>query len=70
MTSLREIQTAASRLTDSERARLATSLLRSLPGVLEDDDAGVAEASRRDAEMTSGKVIGISMKELKRGLGR
>lgn len=70
MTNLREIEVAASRLTDSERARLASHLLRSLPGVLDDDDAGVAEARRRDDEMTSGKEPGISLKELKRGLGR
>jgi hypothetical protein len=36
--------------TDSQRAKLAASPLESLPAMLHDDDDGLAEAYRRDAE--------------------
>jgi putative addiction module component (TIGR02574 family) len=38
-------------LPEEERAHLAASLLDSLPGILSDQDDGVAEALRRDAEL-------------------
>lgn len=38
-------------LTEEERAEFAASLLDSLPTLLSDQDAGVAEALRRDAEL-------------------
>jgi hypothetical protein len=43
-------------LPESQRAKLAADLLDSLPGVLVDDDAGLAEAlRRRDGKTTSSR---------------
>jgi hypothetical protein len=49
--SLQEIEQSALKLTETERAKLAAQLLHSLPPVLAEDDDGVAEALRRDAEL-------------------
>jgi len=51
MVTLAEIESLALKLPDSERAKLAADLLDSLPGLLVDDDEGLAEARRRSAEM-------------------
>ncbi len=51
MTTLAEIESLALKLPDSDRAKLAADLLDSLPGVLVDDDEGLAEALRRSDEM-------------------
>ena len=70
MTRLQEIEKEALELPDAERARLAAHLLQTLPGVLTDEDDGVAEALRRSREMDANPSVGIGWKELKRGLGR
>lgn len=57
-------------LTDSQRAKLAASLLSSLPAILLDDDEGLAEAERRDAEMENDPSIGITTQQLRESLGR
>ena len=57
-------------LTDSDRAALATDLLYSLPATLSDEDEGVAEALRRDAEISANPSVGISWDSLKKGLSR
>jgi putative addiction module component (TIGR02574 family) len=62
--SLREIEQSALKLTETERAKLAAQLLGSLPPVLDDDDEGVAEALRRDAELDTDPTKGISLEEL------
>jgi len=51
-------------LPEKERATLAANLLESLPGVLSDEDEGVAEALRRDAEIDRGGAKAISLSEL------
>jgi putative addiction module component (TIGR02574 family) len=51
MATIAEAEEMALSLTDNERAQLAERLLSSLPGVLVDEDGGVEEALRRDAEM-------------------
>lgn len=51
MSTLQEIESHARGLPASERAKLAASLLSTLPPILMDDDDGLAEALRRDAEM-------------------
>ena len=53
MATIAEVETLAFDLPDSERAVLASHLLRSLPPVLDDEDDGIAEALRRDAELNS-----------------
>ena len=46
-----ELEKHALDLPENQRAVLATHLLGSLPSVLHDEDVGVAEALRRDAEL-------------------
>jgi hypothetical protein len=66
MLSIAEVEKLAFELPDSERAILAAHLLRSLPPVLHDEDEGIAEALRRDAELDSNPDIGISLEQLDR----
>ena len=68
MSSLQEIQVRALELPDSQRARLAAQLLRSLPSGLVDDDDGIAEAQRRDAELDADPSIGLSSEEFQRAV--
>jgi hypothetical protein len=51
LATLAEIQPLALNLPESQRTKLAADLLDSLPGVLVDDDGGLAEALRRSDEM-------------------
>ena len=53
-------------LDECERARLAVRLLDSLPAVVVDDDEGVAEAVRRDAELEQDATRGMTLEELRR----
>lgn len=59
-----EVEKLALDLPERERARLAASLLESLPSVLSDDDEGIAEALRRDAEIDADPASTISLAEL------
>lgn len=59
-----EIEKLALTLPEQERATLAANLLDSLPGVLSDEDEGVAEALRRDAEMNENPDQAISLAQL------
>ncbi len=59
-----EVEKLAFDLPDSDRAVLASHLLRSLPPVLQDEDGGVAEALRRDAEFDSDSTLGITLEQL------
>ena len=68
MKTLTELEPEVMQLPDSERARLATQLLGSLPAVLADDDEGVAEALRRDAELDRDASNGMTLDELRRSL--
>ena len=70
MTRLQEVEEAALTLPDAERAQLASHLLQTLPGVLADDDEGVAEALRRDHELEANPAGGVTWEEIKKGLGR
>ena len=51
MATAAEIEMLALRLPESDRAKLAADLLDSLPGILTEDDDGLAEARRRSEEM-------------------
>lgn len=64
MSSVTEVWKLALDLPDAERAVLAAHLLRSLPSVLHDEDAGIAEALRRDAEFDADPEIGITLEQL------
>jgi len=64
MVSITEVEKLALDLPDSERAVLAAHLLHSLPSVLHDDDEGIAEALRRDAEFDANPDLGITLEQL------
>jgi len=59
-----EIQKLALNLSEEDRAALAANLLESLPGILSDEDEGIAEALRRDAEIDSNPDQVISLAQL------
>jgi putative addiction module component len=62
--SVDQIVAEALRLPEKDRAGLASRLLRSLPPVAFDDDEGVAEALRRDAELDADPAQAISLRDL------
>jgi hypothetical protein len=64
MATIIEVEKLALDLPERERASLAANLLDSLTGVLSDEDEGVAEALRRDAELEANTAQAISPAEL------
>jgi hypothetical protein len=64
MATIVDIEKLALTLTEKERATLAANLLESLPGVLSDEDEGIAEALRRDAELEANPDRAISLAQL------
>jgi len=52
-------------LPEQQRALLAAHLLGSLPAVLADDDDGLAEALRRDADIEANPAAAINLEELR-----
>ena len=64
MATIIEIEKLALALPDNERAALAANLLNSLPPVLADEDEGIAEALRRNAEIEANPAQAISLSEL------
>jgi hypothetical protein len=64
MATIVEVKKLALDLPEKERAVLAANLLESLPGVLWDEDDGVAEALRRDAQMDADPDQVISLAQL------
>jgi len=65
MITLDEIEKSAMLLPENDRARLASNLLGSLDSVLSDDDEGIAEALRRDAELDRDPSAGMTMAEFR-----
>ena len=65
MANISTVEELALGLSTSERATLASKLLRSLPEFLRDDDEGVAEAVRRRDELIANPEMGISFGELR-----
>ena len=59
-----EVEKLALDLPESQRALLAAHLLGSLPSVLHDEDEGIAEALRRDAELDVNPSSGLSLEQL------
>ena len=70
MSTIAELEKMALDLSESDRALLATHILRSLPAVLHDEDDGLAEALRFDAELEADPSIGISLEELEEKINR
>ena len=70
MQTLHKIEGDAMTLPDQQRAKLAMHLLESLPAVLEEDDEGLAEAMRRDAELDANPSSGMTMAQFKKAVGR
>jgi len=62
MATIIEIEKLALDLPERDRATLIANLLHSLPPILDDDD-GIAEALRRDAEMDADPTLAISFEE-------
>ncbi len=63
MATIFEIEKLALDLSERDRATLAANLLASLPPILDDDDEGIAEALRRDAELDADPSQAISESE-------
>jgi putative addiction module component (TIGR02574 family) len=63
MVTITEVEKLAFDLPESERAVLAAHLLRSLPSVLSDEDEGIAEALRRDADLDANPENGITLEQ-------
>lgn len=59
-----QIAAEALRLPEKQRASLASSLLQSLRPIAFDDDEGVAEALRRDAELDANPSVAMSLGDL------
>ena len=70
MAAMTEIEKQALDLPEKERAALAANLLRSLPPVLHDEDEGIAEALRRDAELESNPGSAMSLEQLDQQVSR
>lgn len=70
MVTLAEIETLAFTLPESDRAKLAAELLDSLPGVLVEDDEGLAEALRRSKEMDRDPSVCLTHEEFLKAVGR
>jgi putative addiction module component (TIGR02574 family) len=64
MATIAEVEKLALDLPETERAVLAAHLLGSLPSVLHDEDEGIAEALRRDADLEANPSLGMSLEEL------
>jgi putative addiction module component (TIGR02574 family) len=70
MVTLADIEILAFRLPESDRAKLAADLLDSLPGVLVEDDDGLAEALRRSEEMDRDPSACLTHEEFLKALER
>ncbi len=70
MVTITEIEKLALDLSESQRAVLAAHLLRSLPPVLQDEDEGIAEALRRDADFETNPKSGMSLKQFDQKIER
>lgn len=64
MSTIVEVEKLALGLPEKERAALAANLLESLPGILSDENEGIAEALRRDAEIDADPNRAISLEQL------
>jgi hypothetical protein len=70
MPTITEVEKLALDLPDGQRAVLAAHLLQSLPSVFHNEDEGMEEALRRDADLDSSPSIGISLEQLDQQIDR
>jgi hypothetical protein len=70
MATITEVEKLALGLPESQRAILAAHLLQSLPSVLKDEDEGIAEALRRDADFEADSSLGMSLEQLDQRIER
>ncbi|HEX8898140.1 MAG TPA: addiction module protein [Chthoniobacterales bacterium] len=63
MANILEIEKLALDLPERDRVTLIANLLDSLPPILDDEDEGIAEALRRDAELDANPSQAISAAE-------
>lgn len=70
MVTLTEIESLVFKLPESDRAKLAADLLDSLPGVLDEEDEGIAEALQRSEEMDRDPSVCLTHDEFLKALGR
>jgi hypothetical protein len=63
-TAMNELTSMLMKLPDKQRAQLVANLLASLPSVLTDQDEGIGEALRRDAEINDGSQPPLSLDAL------
>jgi putative addiction module component (TIGR02574 family) len=70
MATMTEVENLALDLSERERALLAAHLLDSLPPVLRDEDDGIAEALRRDADLDADPNLGMSLEQLDQQIKR
>ncbi len=63
-TRLELLESEAMQLSASERASLAQALIASLDADSEIEEAWIAEAQRRDAEMSNGHASGVPMADV------
>lgn len=61
---INELTSMVMKLPDEQRAQLVTNLLASLPSVLTDQDEGISEALRRDAQLDDGSQQALSLDDL------
>jgi putative addiction module component (TIGR02574 family) len=64
MATIAEIEKLAQDLSENDRAVLAAHLLGSLPPVFHDEDEGIAEALRRDADLEANPSGGLTLEQL------
>jgi hypothetical protein len=70
MPTITEVEKLALALPDGQRAVLAAHLLRSLPSVFHNEDEGIEEALRRDANLDANPSAGLSLEQLDRQIER
>ena len=70
MATITEVEKLALDLSERQRAVLAAHLLGSLPPVLHDEDEGIAEALRRDAELDTSPSLSMSLEQLEQQIER
>ncbi len=61
MATIAEIEKLAEDLSENDGAVLAARLLGSLPPLLHDEDEGIAEALRRDADLEANSCGGLTL---------